>query len=187
MNVAVQRRMNLQEFLDWASAQPKGRYELVDGQVVAMSPERALHIVVKVAVARLLQDAIAETGLPCVVFGDGLTIKIDENTAREPDALVQCGRPFDPETMIADAPMIVAEIVSPSSMQIDNVDKLAEYFSLPTIMHYLVVNPTARTVTHHARAQEGKILTQILRSGAVELSPPGIAISVSAIFESIPS
>ena len=37
------RRMTVAEFLAWASAQPRGRYELVRGEVVPMAPERALH------------------------------------------------------------------------------------------------------------------------------------------------
>lgn len=34
------RRMSVAEFLAWASAQPRGRYELVRGEVVAMAPVR---------------------------------------------------------------------------------------------------------------------------------------------------
>ena len=34
-------RMTVDEFLAWAMAQPEGRFELVDGRVVAMAPERA--------------------------------------------------------------------------------------------------------------------------------------------------
>jgi Uma2 family endonuclease len=35
-------RMKVPEFLSWADKQPDGkRYELVDGEVVAMAPERA--------------------------------------------------------------------------------------------------------------------------------------------------
>ena len=33
-------RMRVDEFLAWAMAQPEGRFELVDGTVVAMAPER---------------------------------------------------------------------------------------------------------------------------------------------------
>ena len=43
--------MTVQEFLAWAAAQPRGRYELVRGEVVAMAPERALHNLVKLQCA----------------------------------------------------------------------------------------------------------------------------------------
>jgi Uma2 family endonuclease len=61
MNRPVQQRMTVDQFLAWAEAQPQGRYELVDGQVVAMAPEPARHNLVKLAVWRALDDAIRDT------------------------------------------------------------------------------------------------------------------------------
>ena len=53
--------------------QPRGRYELVRGRVVAMAPERARHDLVKAAVFRALDDAVKRAGLPCTVFTDGMS------------------------------------------------------------------------------------------------------------------
>jgi len=39
-----QKRMTVDEFIPWAMAQPRGRYELVNGEVFMMSPERAAHV-----------------------------------------------------------------------------------------------------------------------------------------------
>ena len=36
-------RMTVDQFLAWAMVQPEGRFELVDGAVVAVAPERAAH------------------------------------------------------------------------------------------------------------------------------------------------
>jgi Uma2 family endonuclease len=54
--------MTVAEFLDWASTQSRGRYELVRGEVVAMAPERALHNIVKSEVYVALRDAISAPG-----------------------------------------------------------------------------------------------------------------------------
>src|SRR5262245_49077284 len=108
------RRMNVAEFLDWAMAQPRGRYELVQGEVVPMAPERALHNRVKGEVYLALKNAIARAELPCIAYTDGMTVVIDDDHAREPDAAVQCGTAFDPDTLILEAPVIVVEITSPS-------------------------------------------------------------------------
>jgi Uma2 family endonuclease len=35
--------MTAAEFLAWADTQPKGRFELVRGEIVAMAPEKARH------------------------------------------------------------------------------------------------------------------------------------------------
>ena len=85
------RRMKVAEFLDWAAAQTRGRYELVRGEVVAMAPERARHSLVKGEVFLALKNAVKRAGLPCTVFPDGMTVVIDDEHAREPDAAVQCG------------------------------------------------------------------------------------------------
>ena len=57
MSAVPQRRMNVDEFLAWAEAQP-GRYELFRGSIYAMTPERAVHAEVKLAVQTALADAI---------------------------------------------------------------------------------------------------------------------------------
>jgi hypothetical protein len=52
MTAQSKPRMTVAEFLAWAAAQPRGRYGLVRGEVVAMAPERARHNLMKLAVTR---------------------------------------------------------------------------------------------------------------------------------------
>jgi len=178
MTAQPKPRMTVSEFLAWAVAQPRGRYELVRGEVVAMAPERVRHNLVKLAVARALGDAVAQNGLPCTVFTDGMTVVIDNETSREPDAAVQRGVVADLDTMILEAPLIVVEVASPSSERDDTGDKLVEYFSVPSIRHYLIVNPQKNVVIHHARNESGEIATRILSDGEIRLEPPGIVVPV---------
>jgi Uma2 family endonuclease len=177
--------MTVSEFLDWASAQPRGRYELVRGEVVAMAPERARHALVKGAVFRALGDAVKASGLPCTVFPDGMTVVIDEEHAREPDTAVQCGVAANLDSTILDAPLIVVEVTSPSSEHGDLDEKLVEYFSVPSISHYLIVNPIKKVVIHHARGRGSDIVTHIVRSGEISLQPPGMTIPVAEMLPEI--
>lgn len=179
-------RMTVSEFVDWAMAQPSGRYELVQGEVVAMAPERVRHNLTKLAVARALGDAVTRAGLPCTVFTDGMTVRIDERTAREPDASVRCGVEQDDTAVLLEAPMIVVEVVSPSSERTDTSQKLVDYFSLPSVRHYLVVDPKQRAVIHHARDVTGGIHTLILRDGALDLTPPGMSVPVADMLPAKP-
>jgi Uma2 family endonuclease len=174
-------RMTVQEFLAWASAQPRGRYELVQGEVVAMPPERARHALVKLEVFRALGDAVKRAGLPCTVFPNGMTVVIDDQHAREPDATVQCGAPIDLDSMTLDAPLIVVEVTSPSSERDDTEDKPVEYFSVPSIHHYLIVNPVKKVVIHHARGRDSNISTRIASAGEIELTPPGMTVPVAEL------
>jgi Uma2 family endonuclease len=175
--------MTAEEFLRWAVEQPQGqRYELVGGEVVPMSPERALHTRIKHLVWRALSDALRAKGIHGEVLGDGMSVRIDDTTIYEPDTLVRCGEPVDDETVEVTDPVIVVEVVSPSTRGVDTGSKMADYFRLPSIRHYLVVNGRSRSITHHARDDAGRIESYIIRTGSLDLNPPGITVVVESFF-----
>jgi Uma2 family endonuclease len=178
-------RMTSDQFIDWATHQPCGRFELVAGEVVAMSPERTSHTKVKLDVAIALRQAIATAGLPCEAYTDGTTVKVDDHHTYEPDALVRCGGPLDDDPVVIPDPLILVEVVSRSSAGTDSGAKLANYFRLPTVRHYLIVEPSRRTVIHHRRAEDGEIATRIVGEGALRLEPPGIEVEVERFFEGL--
>lgn len=159
-----------------------GRYELVGGQVVKMAAETARHVRLKGKIFRALASAIERKGLDCEAFQDGISVKITTDTAREPDVSVQCGKSLDDESLLLDKPLVLVEVVSPGSTTKDESQKLAEYFRVPSVMHYLIVWPNERMCYHHKRLSDGKILTAIVRSGKIEFDPPGIAISFKDVF-----
>jgi Uma2 family endonuclease len=185
MNAPLKRRMKVPEFLEWAEAQPKGRYELVSGEVIAMSPERARHVRAKAASWLALSEAIKRAKLPCEAFSEGIAVVINEATSREPDALVQCGKPIDPDSLVADSPVILVEVLSPSNERSDTGEKLAEYFTLASVRHYLIVNPIRRLVIHHERTDSEEIVTHIIEVGDISLFPPGLIVPVEAMFEAM--
>ena len=170
------------EFIAWAMDQPQGRFELVRGQVVAMSPERAGHARAKGSTYRALGDAIAASGLGCEAFPDGMTVRIDESTVYEPDALVRCGPRTSDDSVGVPDPIIVVEVVSRSSRSTDSGVKLYDYFTLPSVRHYLVLDADKRTVAHHRRGEDGDIATRLLRAGSLVLDPPGLTIAVADLF-----
>jgi hypothetical protein len=55
--------------------------------------------------------------------------------------------------------------------------KLADYFRLPSVRHYLMVRAEDRVIIHHARHEDGSIMTRILREGPIPLDPPGITLT----------
>ena len=174
--------MTSEEFLKWADTQAEGRFELVDGRIVAMAPEQLAHTRTKSALWLALRTAIREVGLPCAAFADGPAIVTGSHQTREPDASVQCGGVDDLTSLALDRPLIVVEVMSPTSKQDDRRTKLAEYFSVATIRHYLVVDGEQRTVLHHRRSDDGSIETKALRDGWVEFDPPGFKVAVHDLF-----
>lgn len=149
---------------------------LFAGKSSKIAPERAWHNRMKLEVALALRQAIQRAAFPeCTAYTDGMTIKIDNHTAREPDALVQC-KPIPLNEVIADEPVIVVEVASPSSEKTDVAAKMTDYFSVPSIQHYLIVT-TESVLLHHARQSDDQILTRNIRDGDVHLDPPGLTLS----------
>jgi Uma2 family endonuclease len=181
MTALTKPRMTVDEFLAWAEERP-GRYELFRGEVYAMSPESVGHADIKGAVYSALVAGIRLRSLPCHALPDGVTIRIDEATAYEPDAQVYCGPELPPTALEVPNPVIIVEVLSPSTRRVDVSLKLAGYFRLPSVAHYLIVDPTQRSVIHHARGAGDTILTRVISDGVITLDPPGLELAMSDIY-----
>jgi Uma2 family endonuclease len=180
MNIALRKAMTVDDYLTWAEAQSEApRTELINGQIVFMSPEQLAHNRTKIRVLFALQRAIDEAKIEAEVFTDGLTVPIEAHTAYEPDASVRLGPPLPDRDMKVPDPLIVVEVLSPSSVHMDTSAKLIGYFKLSSVKHYLVIDPDARTVTHHLRDADGQISSQTFASGVLRLEPPGISIEIA--------
>ncbi len=184
MNVMATPKMTVDEFLAWAEGRP-GKYELFGGVVQQMSPERAEHALVKAAVFAVLKSAIEQAKLPCRVFPDGMTVRIDASRAFVPDALVQRSHTVDRKKVEVAEPLIVVEVLSPSTAERDVATKLAGYFTVPSIHHYLIVDIDDLSVVHHRRGTGDLIETRVVKDGVLVLDPPGISIGIAAIFEDL--
>jgi Uma2 family endonuclease len=176
-------QMTVDEFLPWAEAQERGRYELHDGEVIAMSPERAVHWKVKFNVAIALRNAIAAAGLKCHAVPDGATVRISPRTAFEPDALVYCGEEVPSDSLEVPNPVIVVEVLSPGTQMTDMRDKLRGYFTVASVHHYLIVDPEKQVVIHHARGAGDALQTRLVSAGQLRLDPPGIDVAAGVFFE----
>lgn len=185
-------RMTSDEFLVWLERQPDGKFELHDGVVVpkgepldgaptAMAGERRRHSVVKLNVVRAL-DILKP---PCRVHVDGIAVRVSDHAAFIPDVLVDCGAQSDMDSMVADAPAVVVEVLSRSTAHLDLGRKLEGYFAVPSVQHYLLVDPQDRRVIHHRRDADA-IATAILSTGNLDLTPPGLTFSVDALWQGLP-
>jgi Uma2 family endonuclease len=149
------------DYLARAAAQPEAsRTELINGQIVFIAPEQLQHNRLKNRILSALEREIGRTGREAEAFTSGVTIPIDAHTAYEPDASVRLGPPLSGREMKIPDPVIVFEVLSPSSRHMDTSAKLIGYFRISSMQHYLVIDPDARTVTHHWRDTDVKIASQ---------------------------
>jgi len=184
MTATAQDLLSVDEFLATAE-QREGRWELVNGVPVAMAPERLAHAETKAAAWAALRAAIARAALPCRAVIDGPAVRITARNAYQPDALVYCGPRLPPEMREVPDPILVVEVLSDSTAKRDTTRKLIGYFSLPTLVHYLILDPEERAAIHHRRGEGGVIETRALQDGVFRLDPPGLEIPVEELFPEI--
>ena len=108
-------------------------------------------------------------------------VQIDQRTIYEPDGAIVCG-PKLPDSAIFVNLIVVVEVLSPSTAAIDHGRKLSGYFSLPSIRHYLILDPERRVVIHHKRGVGDAIETRVLTDGVARLDPPDFEVAVEALF-----
>lgn len=179
---SADQRMSADEFLRWSEGR-RGRFELAAGRVVAMAPERVAHVRMKARVWRALDDALRVGDSRCEALTDGATVRIDDATVYEPDALVHCGETLSPDAIEVPEPVVVVEVLSPSTAGTDAAAKLDGYLSLPTVAHYLIVKTDRPALIHHHRRPDGSIETSIHHGGRIEIDPPGLVLDVAALLD----
>lgn len=177
--------LTIPEFMEWVDRQPKGTYELVAGRVVveAMAPALIRHARTKMAAWLALREALRRGHSGCEAFMDGVGVQVGTDTIRIPDASVNCGEVPDNDSRVLPEPVVVVEVLSPSTHREDTVGKFRDYFRIPSVRHYLILDPEALVVLHHRRDGDGTIHSAILGSGPLTLDPPGITVQVESLFE----
>jgi Uma2 family endonuclease len=120
-------------FLRWAEDRV-GRYELVEGEITMMVGASEGHAEL---MALILAQLVAQVDRArFVVTGADLGVRTPAGV-RYPDILV-ANRQGDRRALAASSPVVVAEILSPSSVAIDMIDKAREYTSIDSVAIYAV-------------------------------------------------
>ena len=144
-------RMDPEEFLDWCQYQDD-RYELVSGVPVAMAGAQRRHD--QIVVNAMLAIGPRLRGGPCRPFTADTGVRIPSGNIRRPDLGVDCGQFLD-TALTADRPILVMEVLSPSTRTFDLVIKLDEYKSIETLRHVLLIDPDQPQVIHWSRPSKG--------------------------------
>src|SRR6185312_14639185 len=102
---------------------------------------------------------------------------IANGTVRYPDLSVTCRPTGDRDDHIPD-PVLVIEVLSPSTEREDRGRKKFDYFSTPSIVQYVIIEQDERRIELYSRA-DTKWTDEIIQGkGALNLSSVGVEISL---------
>jgi Uma2 family endonuclease len=172
MSIISRRPMSLSEFLAWEERQEE-RWEFDGTQPVAMTGGTNRHATICSNLRALLY--IALRGKPCRSKGPDLKIEV-AGRIRYPDAFVHCNA-TGPSVQVIPDPVVVFEVLSPSTSRIDRIVKLREYQATDTIQRYVILEQDS--VAAMVFAREGGIWTgRALTNGEI-LAMPEIDIEIA--------
>ncbi|MFZ1102002.1 MAG: Uma2 family endonuclease [Hyphomicrobiaceae bacterium] len=184
-------KMTADEFLAWAEHQlpEAGKFELWDGEVIVrhgpgFEEERSEHWDAKGAMYRALHDAIRCAGVPCFGAVDGPMVRLSPDKLARPDVLVYCGPRVPRGVQEVANPLILVEVLSPSTKRRDHGVKRQGYFTLPSLWHYLIIDPDRSLLIHHKRGATGVLEPEIVTGPRLKLEPPGLDVDLTEVLAS---
>ena len=147
------RQMSVEEFLDFAESSEEW-HEYIDGEIYSMTTPTFRHNVIVNNIAFRLRILLGEQGCQALAMGQG--IRVGESRFLIPGVSVVCGDPLlETDTRILLNPILVAEVTSPSTADLDRGAKLKTYFDAPSIETYLIVEQQRVLVERHTRGETG--------------------------------
>jgi len=178
MNVALRRRMTIDEFLAWEERQER-KWEYDGFRPVAMVGVTNAHAAIQVNLLAALAHRLR--GTPCKPRGSELKIEV-AGSIRYPDAFVYCTT-VAPGARVITEPVVVFEILSPSTEHVDLVVKNVEYRASPSIERYVVLQQMAAGATMYSRKGEDWVAETVFGEGAVLRMPEiGVEIPLAELY-----
>ena len=145
-------KTTLAEFLGWDEQQSE-RHEFVNGEIFAMVGGTLNHARVVRQLALLI--GLHLRGTRCEVFSESTKVTVDNAAAFLPDVFVTCERSQPGTSTVADAPVLIIEVLSPSTRAMDYGTKLTMYRRLPSLKQYVLIDPVERTAESYTRQDDG--------------------------------
>ncbi len=141
---------------DWVE---KARDELIDGEVVAMSPRPSVnHNRVAFNIAFLFKRYLH--GKKCIPFSDGTDLYLTQRDRFVPDMMVVCDRSKIQWDGVYGAPDLVVEVLSPSTAKNDKTKK-KEAYEAAGVREYWIVNPTDKSIEQYLLLDSRFVLSQV--------------------------
>ena len=185
MSEPAPRGMTVDEFLRWEDGTDM-RYELVGGFVVAMAPPSPGHS----RLAGRLGGAIEEVlrgRPPCGTHSEAGIARSDRNDAcYVADIAVTC-EPLRREDRLIREPILIVEILSPSTTAFDRHTKVPDYRRIPSVQEILLLDSDS-VFAEVLRREGDHWITEIVQGSAATLSLSSVPLTIAMadLYEGIP-
>ncbi len=154
MAIQTKQMMTVADYLEWEERQ-EIKHEYIDGEIIEMTGGTLKHTRIKTNIGGMLY-ALLDFSI-YVLCNSDLRVRVSPTRYVYPDFSVVRGEPRmeDEEELTLLNPVLVVEVISPSSETRDRVDKREYYFDVPSIEAYLIVDQERVRAELYTRADNG--------------------------------
>jgi Uma2 family endonuclease len=184
-NTALARRLTAEEFLAWDAGQTL-RHEFVAGEVFAMAGAGDAHVTAAGNLYLTLRQHLA--GTPCRTFISDMKLRVQAADAFfYPDVMVTCSAVDATSPSSKSEPVLLAEVLSPSTAAYDRGNKFAAYRRIDTLREYLLIDPETRRVELYRLGADGLwVLHPAEPNTNVQLESVKLLLTAAALWDEMP-
>lgn len=177
--------ISVDEYLDGEES-ARERHEYVAGQVFIKAGANEAHETIAGNVGALLRTHLRGSG--CRAFVGGMKVFIEQlSTFYYPDVLVTC-ETATAQDRFKQNPVLIVEVLSPSTATIDRREKLVNYRQLASLREYVLIAQTQRQVEIYRRSAQGDWQHERIENGAAlqfTALPTPLTLTLADIYEDV--
>ena len=184
MGCALKDRVTPEAYMEMEMASEE-RHEYVDGEIFLMSGAASAHNLININLVSLVRDHLR--GGPCRVFAIDIKLRVEAaNCYFYPDLMVTCSDTDRQNRYVMSEPLLIVEILSPSTALYDYNKKFSVYRQLPSLQEYVLVNPERIGIDCYRRGEGGEWILRPYGAGeTVMLHSLNLTFPVEAAYQDV--
>jgi Uma2 family endonuclease len=145
--------MTLAEYLEWEPLQTE-KHEFWEGQVFSQAGGTRRHSLIGSNFLGEIRSRLK--GHPCQAHGSDMRVHVEATGYQAyPDVSVVCPPVEGNSEHVISNPILVAEVLSPSTEDFDRGTKFGHYRTIPSLREYLVIWQDCARIEQHTKTKEG--------------------------------
>ncbi len=179
----LKTKISVEDYLEGEKFSPV-RHEYIEGEVYAMAGTSDSHNLIAGDIYIALGVHLRNSR--CQPFSGEIKVQVTRNVFYYPDILVSCEE--NPESpYFRNAPILIIEVTSPSTANIDRREKLLFYQQMPSVQEYAVVDQHKMNVELHRRQPSGTWITYFFDASddEIEFESVGLTLPITEIYRRV--
>lgn len=178
----LKSKISVEDYLEGEKISPV-RYEYVYGEIYAMVGTSDNHNRIVGNLVTSLSVHLRDSS--CEPFFGDIKVRVSQNVYYYPDVLVSC----EENPYFRNQPILIVEVVSPSTKEIDRREKLLFYQQMPSVQEYAIVEQEKMHLEIHRRQPDGRWITYFYNDDDLDerigFQSVGLSLSLEEIYRRV--